>query len=138
MSTPGRSSDAIIDTYLRDVERALIGLPSLQKDELLADLSAHIESARETVSEDSEAEVRQILDRLGSPETVAAAARGDEPVPASPRHRWLNRRVAVVIGVGIAIVMAVALIFLLLLISSSSSMSRIEAGGFDWGQKSCL
>ncbi|GLY98175.1 hypothetical protein [Actinoplanes sp. NBRC 103695] len=59
--------------YLREVELRLSGLPVLQRHELLADLSAHIETAREQGAY-SDGEMVEVLQRLGSPEAIAAAA----------------------------------------------------------------
>lgn len=59
--------------YLREVDLRLSGLPLLQRRELLADLSAHIETARQQGAY-SESEMIEVLQRLGSPEAIAAAA----------------------------------------------------------------
>ncbi|MBT0772670.1 hypothetical protein KIH74_27245 [Kineosporia sp. J2-2] len=68
-------TDALVRDYLAALENALGDLNPGQRAELLDDLRGHIETERAALPEDSEAGVRQILDRLGSPETVAAAAR---------------------------------------------------------------
>jgi hypothetical protein len=62
----------VVGEYLREVELRLGGLPLLQRRELLADLEAHIAEAR--LNAHSEGELIEILERLGSPEVVAAAA----------------------------------------------------------------
>jgi hypothetical protein len=62
----------VVGEYLREVELRLGGLPLLQRRELLADLEAHIAEAR--LDAHSEGELIEILERLGSPEVVAAAA----------------------------------------------------------------
>jgi hypothetical protein len=68
-----RTDDAVAE-YLRELELRLSGLPLLQRRELLADLEAHITTERIERSIVSEGEVLEILERLGSPEVVAAAA----------------------------------------------------------------
>ena len=69
--------------YLREVELRLSGLPLLQRRELLADLDAHIAEARQHVQ--SEGELIEVLERLGSPEVVAAAAYQEAgPPPVAP------------------------------------------------------
>jgi uncharacterized membrane protein len=64
----------VVGEYLREVELRLSGLPLLQRRELLADLETHIATARAERGAQSEGELIEILERLGSPEVVAAAA----------------------------------------------------------------
>jgi hypothetical protein len=59
--------------YLREVDQRLAGLPVLLRRELLADLCAHIETER-VERNLSEGELIEVLERLGSPEVIAAAA----------------------------------------------------------------
>lgn len=64
----------VVGEYLREVELRLSGLPLLQRRELLADLETHIATLRAEQGAQSEGELIEILERLGSPEVVAAAA----------------------------------------------------------------
>jgi hypothetical protein len=64
----------VVAEYLREVDLRLIGLPVLQRRELLADLAAHIETERAERHLRGEAELIEVLERLGSPEVVARAA----------------------------------------------------------------
>ncbi|GAA4596404.1 hypothetical protein BJY16_002003 [Actinoplanes octamycinicus] len=64
----------VVGEYLHEVELRLSGLPLLQRRELLADLAAHIATERTDRNVRSESELIEILERLGSPEVVAAAA----------------------------------------------------------------
>jgi hypothetical protein len=81
--------------YLREVDQRLAGLPVLQRRELLADLAAHIESER-VERNLSEGELIEVLERLGSPEVIAAAAREEAAVQGrgpgadawAPRETW--------------------------------------------------
>ncbi|MEU7904067.1 HAAS signaling domain-containing protein [Actinoplanes sp. NPDC049118] len=75
-----KTDDAVAE-YLRELERRLSGLPLLQRRELLADLEAHITSERIERAVVSEGEVLEILERLGSPEVVAAAAYEEAGLP---------------------------------------------------------
>ena len=70
----GNMTDDAVSEYLREVERRVADLPLLQRRELLADLRAHIATERLERAATSEGEVLEILERLGSPEEVAAAA----------------------------------------------------------------
>ena len=64
----------VVAEYLREVDLRLAGLPVLQRRELLADLAAHIENERLERHLQGEAELIEVLERLGSPEVVARAA----------------------------------------------------------------
>jgi len=83
----------VVAEYLREVEQRLAGLPLLQRRELLADLAAHIDTERAERGLRTEGELIEVLERLGSPEVVAAAAYEEAgtqpPAPdgyASPGH----------------------------------------------------
>ena len=73
MTTP----DDLIASYLRDLEAATAGLPSAARADLLSDLRDHLEEVRR---HGGEVEVRDALDRLGSPAEIAASARETEGV----------------------------------------------------------
>jgi len=64
----------VVAEYLREIDLRLAGLPVLQRRELLADLAAHIETERAERHLQGEAELIEVLERLGSPEVVARAA----------------------------------------------------------------
>lgn len=67
----------LADAYLKDLRRATRGLPRTRREELVADIEAHLAEAAPAGT--SEAEVRTALDRLGDPEAIVAAERGDSP-----------------------------------------------------------
>jgi hypothetical protein len=69
--------------YLREVDQRLAGLPVLQRRELLADLRAHIETER-VERNLSESELIEVLERLGSPEVIAAAAHEEAAAQGRP------------------------------------------------------
>jgi hypothetical protein len=68
-----RTNDAVAE-YLHELELRLTGLPVLQRRELLAEIAAHISTERVERGVTSESDVLELLERLGSPEVVAAAA----------------------------------------------------------------
>ncbi|GIF15170.1 HAAS signaling domain-containing protein [Actinoplanes teichomyceticus] len=121
----------VVGEYLHEVDLRLSGLPLLQRRELLADLAAHIATERTERNVRSEGELLEILERLGSPEVVAAAAYEEagaartptatapvapRPAPTSQRHRWIIGAVAVV---GLVIVLC---------LGAALTMSRGESG----------
>lgn len=85
--------DALVDRYLADLEAELEGLPADRRRELLDEVGEHIAAARATLDAESEAAIRNVLERLGDPADIAAEARERFGVPAIPtRHAtpWLE------------------------------------------------
>lgn len=72
--------DRLVEDYLRQLDGAARDLPSDRRADLLDEIGQHIEAARNAGAHD-EAGVRDVLDRLGSPGDIAAAARGESPPP---------------------------------------------------------
>jgi hypothetical protein len=90
------AADAAVDRYLDRLDLALDGVPAARRDELLREIIAHIvEARRELPDPGGEAGVRTILDRLGDPGEIAAAARepGD-PAPSAGPGRARDRGTA--------------------------------------------
>ena len=91
------TTDHVVAEYLRELESRLGGLPVLQRRELLADVEAHIANERVERSLATEAEVLEMLERLGSPEVVAAAAyeeaemSGGQPLVSAGRQSSPDR-----------------------------------------------
>lgn len=82
-----QDSDRLVDAYLKELAREAEPLPAGRRDELLADMRAHIAEAR-AAGATSEDEVRQVLQRLGHPrDIVAAATEGLVQVELPPRLR---------------------------------------------------
>jgi len=87
----------VVAEYLHEVDLRLSGLPVLQRRELLADLAAHIATERTERNIQTEGELIEVLERLGTPEVVAAAAYEEAgaypPVPTARGRRrawpWL-------------------------------------------------
>jgi hypothetical protein len=75
--------DPLVDDYLRRLESAAAGLPRERRAELVGEIQAHIDAALGQGGGD-EVAVRNVLERLGSPEEIAAAA-------APPAAPWPER-----------------------------------------------
>jgi uncharacterized membrane protein len=75
----------LVDDYLRRLHRAARVLPRHQSDELVAEIRSHFDAG--LAPDASEAEVRNLLDDLGPPEAVVAAAQPDRsPSRRGPRE----------------------------------------------------
>ena len=67
----------LADDYLRHLERAARTLPRREREDLVADIRAHLDAG--LTPDSSEADVRNLLDELGPPEDVVGAAAPDRP-----------------------------------------------------------
>jgi hypothetical protein len=79
MTTP--SVDTLVEDYLARLQRAATALPPDRRDELVEGITEHLAAARAAGAAADEAAVRTLLDRLGEPEEIVAAAQED----AGPR-----------------------------------------------------
>jgi hypothetical protein len=69
--------DRLVDDYLRRLEAAAAHLPRERRRELMGEIEEHVEAGLAEAGDDEMA-VRNVLERLGPPEEIAAAA-GDAP-----------------------------------------------------------
>jgi hypothetical protein len=75
----------LADAYLKRLDRAARVLPRHEREDLLADIRTHLEAGLSRGA--AEADVRNVLDELGSPEEiVAAASPGRRPVRRGARE----------------------------------------------------
>ncbi|WP_433211777.1 HAAS signaling domain-containing protein [Dactylosporangium sp. CS-047395] len=118
---PNRASpyDFLVNDYLRAVEQALDGVPANRRAELLADLSTHISARRaELGPQETEVEVRSILDLLGDPSDAAAALderEYDEPIEIAPKKKsaaliWVLITIAASVSLCLLGVLAIGLL----------------------------
>jgi hypothetical protein len=74
--------------YLKRLEKAAAILPRARRNELLAEIESHLSES--LPADASEAEARNVLERLGEPaEIVAEAGAGQEPTTRAGMHEWL-------------------------------------------------
>jgi uncharacterized membrane protein len=66
---------ATVEHYLHDLEEELRDLPPARRRELLEEIREHIGEALAEVPEGEEAEVRNVLERVGEPAVIAEEAR---------------------------------------------------------------
>ncbi len=83
--------DRLVADYLSRLETASAALPPDRRDELLEEIGSHIATALAAGAAADEAAVRTLLERLGQPEVIAAAALDDSP-STDARPGWASAR----------------------------------------------
>jgi len=76
------ATDQIVSEYLDRLYECARSLTRSQVEELIADVREHVAAAIAEAGRDDEATVRTVLDRLGTPEDIVAAAAEQEPAAA--------------------------------------------------------
>lgn len=91
-------TDHIVDDYLHRLDKAATALPPERRSELLTEIRAHIDEDLRAADVTNEVAVRNVLERLGSPEEIVSAA-ADVPVTAvNPTDRAVLRNRLAVAG----------------------------------------
>ena len=88
-----------VKEYLHDLEAELRDLPRSRRQELLGEIQEHIDSALAETPALDEAEVRNVLDRLGDPSDIAEEARQRFGVPRQ-RSRGLEIAAVILLPIG--------------------------------------
>jgi metal-sulfur cluster biosynthetic enzyme len=81
MSKEDPMAKQAVKEYLRELDQELRDLPRSRRQELLGEIHEHIDSALAEAPAHDEAEVRNVLDRLGDPSDIAEEARHRFGVP---------------------------------------------------------
>ena len=118
--------DPLIDDYLRRLEAAAADLPRERRAELVGEIEEHVEAALGEAGADDEAAVRNVLERLGSPEEIAGAER---LTPAAPERGWLETAALVVLSVNFLLPVAGYLIGAGLVLASKAWDGREKTLG---------
>lgn len=84
----------LVVDYLTRLRSEALRLPDAEARDLVADIEEHFQAA-EREGRTSEAELRTLIDRLGRPEDVVAAAAPDRSAPSAPP---VPRREATTVG----------------------------------------
>ena len=74
-------TDPLVDDYLRRLDAAASALPAYRREELVSEIRDHLQEALRQTAAGDKAAVRTVLERLGTPEEIAAA---DPPSPGPP------------------------------------------------------
>lgn len=78
-------TDPLVDDYLRRLDAAASVLPADRREELLSEIRDHLQEALFRTPAGDPVAVRNLLERLGTPEEIVAAAAdsaSDQPVAA--------------------------------------------------------
>jgi DNA-binding PadR family transcriptional regulator len=95
-------TDPQVDDYLRRLDAAAAALPAHRREELVAEIRDHLQEALRQAPASDKTAVRNVLERLGPPEEIAAAAADSPPsdqLVAPFRETNGSAIVAVVLGV---------------------------------------
>lgn len=84
------AADQLVSDYLKRLDAELAGLPRARQREVVQEISQHIEEARSELATQSEAEIRNVLERLGDPAEIAAEARGRVDVVQQRKAGWIE------------------------------------------------
>jgi uncharacterized membrane protein len=75
-------TDPLVDDYLRRLDAAASALPAYRRDELVSEIRDHLREALRQAPAGDKAAVRDALERLGSPEEIAASAADTDAPPS--------------------------------------------------------
>ena len=104
----------LVRAYLAQLEGALTDLPDDDRRQILDGIEEHVAAALVEVVAPTEADVRQVLSRLGDPETIAADASERLDVEPSTAATSTGRVIAALLWIG-----AVVGVFDLVMVSTS-------------------
>lgn len=95
MSAP--HGDQIVAGYIAQLELALAGVPQSRRNEVVGEIREHISEARAKSAAETDADVYNVLERLGDPADIAAEAgtRVDDSPPARVTGGWADIAAAV-------------------------------------------
>lgn len=115
--------DNIVEGYVRRLEAALSPLPELRRQQLVSEITEHLAEARSTLQNETEAALRELLDRVGQPEEIAAEALADQP-----RNLERPRRISRLMfgGAGLVLLVGIGAALTLLLIIGGRSAKPLR------------
>ena len=94
------TSHPTVETYVMRLNRSMSDLPASRRKEIIEEIREHIEAMLQELGPDaSEAEVRNVLDRVGDPEDIAAEARERLGI-SRPRRSWTDTAAVILLPIG--------------------------------------
>jgi hypothetical protein len=122
----------LVSAYLDQLDSAATGLPASRRTELIAEIRAHIDDALAEAGATDEVTVRNVLERLGAPEEIVAAATGPRMEPVRTRGKLEIAALVVLALSGIVPVLGWA-VGVVLVLSSEAWSRRDKAIGLVLG-----
>jgi hypothetical protein len=113
--------DALCAEYLKRLDTTLSDHATPQRELILEQITEHLIDARGELVVQSEAGVRSILERLGRPEDIAAAAAIGEDTVEPARSQWFQQRNRIQIISAVVVIAALGLTVGLLASKGSTS-----------------
>jgi hypothetical protein len=105
--------ESLLHDYFRDLDSALSSLPRARRTQLVSEIRQHVDAALTEQPPQSPVEMRNLLDRVGQPEDIAAAALEEEPGqprrPMRTGQKVLIASVSVLVLAGLGTGLAFAL-----------------------------
>jgi HAAS len=95
-----KRGDALVAEYLDRLEDELGDAPGDVRREVVQEIGEHITAARAELDDESEADVRNLLERLGDPADIAAESGGRTDAAASPRSGWREVLALILLPIG--------------------------------------
>jgi hypothetical protein len=118
--------DPLVDDYLRRLEAAAADLPRERRAELVGEIEEHVDAALDEAGDD-EAAVRNVLERLGSPEEIVASAAA--PARARPTRGRLETAALIMLSVSFVLPVLGYLIGAALVLASKAWEGREKTIG---------
>ncbi|MGH3207056.1 MAG: HAAS signaling domain-containing protein [Trebonia sp.] len=84
-------TESVLRAYFKELDAALSALPRAKRRQLAAEIRGHVDAALAEQPPGSPADLRNLLDRVGQPEDIAAAALAEEPDRTRPPLRTWQR-----------------------------------------------
>jgi uncharacterized membrane protein len=126
-------TDRLVDDYLRRLEAAAAELPQERRSELVAEIREHIDHALREIAEDDEVAIRNILERLGSPEEIAEEAAGPQAAVGIGHEGGQAGRLEVAALIALVVPFIGWLVGLVLVVLSRAWSTREKLAGFVLG-----
>jgi uncharacterized membrane protein len=99
------TSDKLVERYLKHLDVELDDLPRDRRREIVDEIAGHIAEARADLEQETESDVRNILEGLGDPAEIATDARerfevAPPPKPAKSEPGWVEIGALIMLLVG--------------------------------------
>jgi Protein of unknown function (DUF1700) len=102
-----------VGEYLRRLQRLMSDVPDERRDEILYEIEEHINERLSTLPHAGGAEVRNVLERLGDPEDIAADARERFGV-TTPGPQKMSKGTRRIIALVVALLIGIPLVLIVL------------------------